>query len=266
MLIPLSRIAAAALHVSHPLAHLPLVPAAARGRGRDRPAAERRSCCASSRRSSSGSSEVTRAAQLRRRAVLAAHPHPHGRRAAESRRGDAGPLAPRAEPARGDDAGRACRRRRLRLRRHRGGAGAVEGRRSRSRSSTAPTTTCSSRCSTRWRPPGLSAPAVSAPIRHVAAAADEARQPDDPARPRCSAIDVAGRQRHASTAARRIAWDHLIVAAGATHSYFGHDDWAAHAPGLKTLADALRHPRPRHRRASSAAERGADAARAATPG
>lgn len=36
-----------------------------------------------------------------------------------------------------------------------------------------------------------------------------------------------------------LAYDHLIVAAGATHSYFGHDDWAAHAPGLKTLSDAF---------------------------
>ncbi len=34
-------------------------------------------------------------------------------------------------------------------------------------------------------------------------------------------------------------YDHLIVAAGATHSYFGHDEWAADAPGLKTLADAF---------------------------
>jgi NADH dehydrogenase len=36
-----------------------------------------------------------------------------------------------------------------------------------------------------------------------------------------------------------VAYDHLIVAAGVTHSYFGHDDWQAHAPGLKTLEDAL---------------------------
>jgi NADH dehydrogenase len=34
-------------------------------------------------------------------------------------------------------------------------------------------------------------------------------------------------------------YDHLIVATGATHSYFGHDDWAAHAPGLKSIHDAL---------------------------
>jgi NADH dehydrogenase len=36
-----------------------------------------------------------------------------------------------------------------------------------------------------------------------------------------------------------LAYDYLILATGATHSYFGHDDWATHAPGLKTLEDAL---------------------------
>lgn len=36
-----------------------------------------------------------------------------------------------------------------------------------------------------------------------------------------------------------IAFDYLIVAAGARHSYFGHDEWETHAPGLKTLEDAL---------------------------
>jgi NADH dehydrogenase len=36
-----------------------------------------------------------------------------------------------------------------------------------------------------------------------------------------------------------IAYDYLIVATGATHAYFGHDDWARVAPGLKTLEDAL---------------------------
>ena len=35
-----------------------------------------------------------------------------------------------------------------------------------------------------------------------------------------------------------LSYDHLVVAAGATHSYFGHEDWAAFAPGLKTLQDA----------------------------
>jgi len=33
-------------------------------------------------------------------------------------------------------------------------------------------------------------------------------------------------------------YDYLIVATGSTHSYFGHDEWAHNAPGLKTLEDA----------------------------
>jgi NADH:ubiquinone reductase (H+-translocating) len=34
-------------------------------------------------------------------------------------------------------------------------------------------------------------------------------------------------------------YDFLVVATGVTHSYFGHDQWAAHAPGLKSIEDAL---------------------------
>ena len=34
-------------------------------------------------------------------------------------------------------------------------------------------------------------------------------------------------------------YDYLIIAAGATHAYFGHPEWEAFAPGLKTLEDAL---------------------------
>jgi NADH dehydrogenase len=37
---------------------------------------------------------------------------------------------------------------------------------------------------------------------------------------------------------REVAYDELIVATGATHSYFGHDEWAPLAPGLKTIEDA----------------------------
>jgi NADH:ubiquinone reductase (H+-translocating) len=36
-----------------------------------------------------------------------------------------------------------------------------------------------------------------------------------------------------------VAYDYLIVASGATHSYFGHDEWLEPAPGLKTLEDAV---------------------------
>jgi NADH dehydrogenase len=35
-----------------------------------------------------------------------------------------------------------------------------------------------------------------------------------------------------------LSYDYLVLASGATHSYFGHDAWAEYAPGLKTIADA----------------------------
>ena len=37
-----------------------------------------------------------------------------------------------------------------------------------------------------------------------------------------------------------IPYDYLVLATGATHSYFGHDDWAEAAPGLKRIEDATR--------------------------
>lgn len=41
------------------------------------------------------------------------------------------------------------------------------------------------------------------------------------------------------TTTDEIEFDYLVVAAGATHSYFGHDEWATIAPGLKSIDDAL---------------------------
>ena len=38
--------------------------------------------------------------------------------------------------------------------------------------------------------------------------------------------------------AKRLAYDYLVIATGARHAYFGHDDWAIFAPGLKTVDDA----------------------------
>jgi NADH dehydrogenase len=35
-----------------------------------------------------------------------------------------------------------------------------------------------------------------------------------------------------------LSYDYLVVAAGVSHNYFGHDEWAHHAPGLKTIEDA----------------------------
>jgi NADH dehydrogenase len=81
---------------------------------------------------------------------------------------------------------------------------------------------------------GLSAPSVAGPIRHILAhqrnttvLLGEARQ------------ILLNEKQVVLEDGGRIAYDYLIVATGTTHSYFGHDDWAPYAPGLKTLADAL---------------------------
>jgi len=84
---------------------------------------------------------------------------------------------------------------------------------------------------------GLSAPAVSAPIRHALKREME-RGNLTILKAEVRTIDVAART-VSLDAGETIAWDHLIVAAGATHGYFGHDEWERHAPGLKTLADAF---------------------------
>jgi len=84
---------------------------------------------------------------------------------------------------------------------------------------------------------GLSAPAVSAPIRH-ALRREMARGNLTILKAEVRTIDVAART-VSLDAGETIAWDQLIVAAGATHGYFGHDEWQRDAPGLKTLADAL---------------------------
>ncbi len=54
-----------------------------------------------------------------------------------------------------------------------------------------------------------------------------------------------------------VSYDYLIVATGATHCYFGHDEWSRYAPGLKTIEDAL-EIRRRILLAYEAAEREAD--------
>ena len=54
-------------------------------------------------------------------------------------------------------------------------------------------------------------------------------------------VDLAAREVTLEAAGRssRVAYDTLIVAAGARQSYFGHDEFGVHAPGLKTIDDAL---------------------------
>src|SRR3984885_1784820 len=49
-------------------------------------------------------------------------------------------------------------------------------------------------------------------------------------------IDVEARR--VRTTEVDLAYDYLVLATGATHSYFGHDDWAPYAPGLKHISDA----------------------------
>jgi NADH dehydrogenase/putative oxidoreductase len=51
-----------------------------------------------------------------------------------------------------------------------------------------------------------------------------------------TAVDAAARQVMAD--GRAIAYDTLVLATGATHGYFGHEEWAVCAPGLKSVADA----------------------------
>jgi NADH dehydrogenase len=75
------------------------------------------------------------------------------------------------------------------------------------------------------------------------------------------AIDVAAREVRLDQDTP-VRYDYLIVATGSSHSYFGHDEWARYATGLKTLEDAL-EIRRRILLAFERAERETDPARRA---
>jgi NADH:ubiquinone reductase (H+-translocating) len=81
---------------------------------------------------------------------------------------------------------------------------------------------------------GLSAPSVAGPIRHILAGQRNTTVLMGEAR----GIEV-DKKSVLLEDGGRIPYDYLIVATGSTHSYFGHDEWAPLAPGLKTLDDAL---------------------------
>ena len=81
---------------------------------------------------------------------------------------------------------------------------------------------------------GLAAPSIAAPVR----ALFRKQANVTTLLAEVTGIDPAARTVQL-TDGSQVAYDHLIVAAGATHSYFGHDEWAPAAPGLKTLADAF---------------------------
>jgi NADH:ubiquinone reductase (H+-translocating) len=52
-------------------------------------------------------------------------------------------------------------------------------------------------------------------------------------------VDFSLEQKRVITRDRDLDYDFLIIASGATHAYFGHEEWAPLAPGLKTIEDAL---------------------------
>ncbi len=81
---------------------------------------------------------------------------------------------------------------------------------------------------------GLSAPDISAPLRHILR---RQRNVSVLMAEACE-IDTAHTQ-VVYAHGRAHAYDSLVLATGATHAYFGHDDWSRFAPGLKTLDDAL---------------------------
>jgi NADH:quinone reductase (non-electrogenic) len=70
-------------------------------------------------------------------------------------------------------------------------------------------------------------------------------------------LDAGRSQADSHAQSESIPYDYLLVAAGAAHAYFGHPEWAARAPGLKTLDDAL-EMRRRVLLAFEAAERESD--------
>ncbi|MCK7594916.1 NAD(P)/FAD-dependent oxidoreductase [Pseudomarimonas salicorniae] len=81
---------------------------------------------------------------------------------------------------------------------------------------------------------GLSAPDIAAPLRHILRGQRNVTVLLD---------EVTGIDRSERTLRLRegggLGYDYLLVASGATHAYFGHDEWTPHAPGLKTLDDAF---------------------------
>ncbi len=80
---------------------------------------------------------------------------------------------------------------------------------------------------------GLAAPDISAPIRKLLS-----RQRNTTVL-MANVDDIDLDRKQVAAGGRRLSYDYLIVAAGMRSAYFGHDEWRACAPGLKTMAEAL---------------------------
>lgn len=79
----------------------------------------------------------------------------------------------------------------------------------------------------------LSPADIAAPIRSILSSARNVRVVLD----EVTGVDAAG-DKVCLASGRELHYDQLILATGARHSYFGHDGWAANAPGLKSIEDA----------------------------
>ncbi len=100
----------------------------------------------------------------------------------------------------------------------------------------------------------LSAPAIAAPPRRLFAKQDNATV-------LMSAVQrIEPEQRRLILEHGELRYDYLLLATGMANNYFGHDEWEPHAPGLKSLHEAL-DIRARVLRAYEAAEREPDAER-----
>ena len=81
---------------------------------------------------------------------------------------------------------------------------------------------------------GLSSPDIAAPLRHIL------RKQRNVEVRLAEVSDIDPAEKYITMAdGSTLKFDYLLLSSGATHAYFGHDEWAKHAPGLKTLDDAL---------------------------
>jgi len=80
---------------------------------------------------------------------------------------------------------------------------------------------------------GLSPADIASPIRQIVGS-----QPNTTVM--LAAVSGVDAVRHEAVAdGRRIPFDKLVIATGARHAYFGHDEWEKYAPGLKGIDDAI---------------------------
>jgi NADH dehydrogenase len=80
---------------------------------------------------------------------------------------------------------------------------------------------------------GLSPGEIAAPIRSILSSHSNVEVLLD------EVIDFNLEQKQVITREQIFEYDFLVIASGATHAYFGHDEWEPLAPGLKTIEDAL---------------------------